>query len=79
MSGSPVYVGDQLVGAISYGYSLSDHRIGFVTPIRDMLDVLDMLQPDAAARSRRAFRWPGNRPRRSGSRSRGAGRGDSRA
>lgn len=45
MSGSPVYVGDQLVGAISYGYSLSDHRIGFVTPIRDMLDVLDMLQP----------------------------------
>lgn len=44
MSGSPVYVDDQLVGAIAYGYSLSDHRIGFVTPISDMLDVLNMVE-----------------------------------
>jgi len=44
MSGSPVYVGDQLVGAISYGYALADHRIGFVTPIGDMLDVLELVR-----------------------------------
>lgn len=43
MSGSPVYIDERLVGAISYGYSLSDHRIGFVTPISDMLDVLNMV------------------------------------
>ena len=49
MSGSPVYIGDQLVGAIAYAYSLSDHRIGFVTPIRDMLEVLRMLEPDREA------------------------------
>lgn len=44
MSGSPVYVGDELVGAISYGYALSDHRIGFVTPIDDMFDVLELVK-----------------------------------
>src|SRR5690554_5291234 len=49
MSGSPVYIGEQLVGAIAYAYSLSDHRIGFVTPIRDMLEVLRMLEPDREA------------------------------
>lgn len=43
MSGSPVYINGQLVGAIAYGYSMSDHRIGFVTPINDMMEVLHML------------------------------------
>jgi hypothetical protein len=33
MSGSPVYVDEQLVGAVSYGFSFSDHRVGFLTPI----------------------------------------------
>lgn len=46
MSGSPVYIGDQLVGAISYAYVMADHRIGFVTPIGDMLAVLELLPRD---------------------------------
>lgn len=53
MSGSPVYIGDRLVGAIGYGYDLSDHRIGLVTPIHDMLPVMELLDdpqhPDADA------------------------------
>ncbi|MDI6869791.1 MAG: SpoIVB peptidase S55 domain-containing protein [Bacillota bacterium] len=40
MSGSPVYVGGRLIGAVSYGFSFSDHRVGFLTPIERMLDVL---------------------------------------
>ncbi len=39
MSGSPVYVGDRLVGAIGYGWSFSDHTLGLVTPIEDMVQV----------------------------------------
>jgi hypothetical protein len=41
MSGSPVYVEGRLLGAVSYGFSFSDHRIGFLTPIERMLPVLD--------------------------------------
>lgn len=37
MSGSPVYIDGKLVGAIAYGWSQADHRIGMVTPIEDML------------------------------------------
>lgn len=37
MSGSPVYIEGKLIGAIAYGWSLTDHKIGMVTPIADML------------------------------------------
>ena len=39
MSGSPVYVDGALLGAISYGYSLSDHRICLITPARTMFEL----------------------------------------
>lgn len=41
MSGSPVYIDGKLVGAIAYGWSMSDHTIGMVTPIQDMIKVWD--------------------------------------
>ncbi|HHW14180.1 MAG TPA: peptidase S55 SpoIVB, partial [Firmicutes bacterium] len=41
MSGSPVYVDGRLVGAVSYGFSFSDHRVGFLTPIEQMLPLVD--------------------------------------
>ncbi|GBG58058.1 SpoIVB peptidase [Sporomusaceae bacterium FL31] len=41
MSGSPVYIDGKLVGAIAYGWPLSDHKIGMVTPIQDMLKLWD--------------------------------------
>lgn len=46
MSGSPVYIDGRLLGAIGYGFSLSDHRIALVTPIEDMYRVLERI-PEA--------------------------------
>lgn len=37
MSGSPVYINGKLVGAIAYGWPMTDHRLAMVTPIADML------------------------------------------
>ncbi|MCK4261025.1 MAG: SpoIVB peptidase S55 [Halanaerobiales bacterium] len=42
MSGSPVYVDGKLIGAIGYGWGLTDHTIGMVTPIESMLKVFDL-------------------------------------
>ena len=41
MSGSPVFIGGRLVGAIGYGWSLTDQRTAMVTPIEDMLKLLE--------------------------------------
>ena len=40
MSGSPVYVGERLLGAVAYGWSFANEPVGLVTPIEDMLEVL---------------------------------------
>ena len=37
MSGSPVYIGGKLVGAIGYGWNFSRHDMGLVTSIEDMM------------------------------------------
>ncbi|WP_346353632.1 SpoIVB peptidase S55 domain-containing protein [Azotosporobacter soli] len=42
MSGSPVYIDGRLVGAIAYGWSLTDHRVGMVTPIGDMVNLWEL-------------------------------------
>jgi hypothetical protein len=41
MSGSPVYIDGQLVGAVSYGFSLGPSKLGGVTPAAAMLAVPD--------------------------------------
>lgn len=41
MSGSPVYINGKIVGAIGYGWKMSDHRLGLVTPIEEMMRVWD--------------------------------------
>ena len=41
MSGSPVYIGNKLVGAVAYGLSAGPSKIGGLTPAADMMDVLD--------------------------------------
>lgn len=40
MSGSPVYLNDKLIGAVSYGFDFSMEPIAGVTPIVDMLDAM---------------------------------------
>jgi hypothetical protein len=64
MSGSPVYINGKLVGAIAYGWSLTDHKIGMVTPIADMLKLWELnngqaeLQAPAAETSANAVSTP---------------------
>ena len=41
MSGSPVYIGSDLVGAIAYGFQGADHFIGGVTPAENMLELFN--------------------------------------
>lgn len=45
MSGSPVYIDGKLVGAIAYGWSFTDHKVGMVTPIADMLKLWELPAP----------------------------------
>jgi hypothetical protein len=47
MSGSPVYVEGKLIGAIAYVFPGSDHFVAGVTPIADMLRILDY--PDSVS------------------------------
>jgi hypothetical protein len=42
MSGSPVYIDGKLIGAVAYGWSMADHKIGMVTPIADMLKLFNL-------------------------------------
>ncbi len=41
MSGSPVYINGKLIGAIGYGWPLSNHRYGLITPIEEMLKLFE--------------------------------------
>nr|MBA2571157.1 hypothetical protein [Chloroflexota bacterium] len=41
MSGSPVYIDGELIGAVAYGFSLGPSKIGGVTPAEDMARVLE--------------------------------------
>ena len=53
MSGSPVYIDGRLAGAIAYGTAFTDPHYCLLTPIQDMLDILDKPEPhrDAAGTS----------------------------
>lgn len=48
MSGSPVYMGDRLLGAVSYGFTLSPSPIGGLTPAEDMVKLLPAATGKAA-------------------------------
>lgn len=45
MSGSPVYIDGKLAGAIAYGTAFTDPHYCLLTPIQDMLDILDKPEP----------------------------------
>src|SRR6202011_5217093 len=47
MSGSPLYVGDRVIGALSYGYPFAgvDADLSLPTPIEDMLKILAQPAP----------------------------------
>lgn len=39
MSGSPIYIGDKLLGALAYGWRENKDPIGGITPIENMLEI----------------------------------------
>ena len=51
MSGSPVYIDGRLAGAIAYGKAFTDPHYCLLTPIHDMLDILDKPEPHRAVSS----------------------------
>ncbi len=58
MSGSPVYVENKLIGAVSHGWSFAKDAIAGVTPIRAMLDVLKIeSEIDGSALVNRGKAW----------------------
>ncbi|HZK11058.1 MAG TPA: SpoIVB peptidase S55 domain-containing protein [Atribacterota bacterium] len=42
MSGSPVYIDNKLIGAISYAWEMSEHNLCLITPIQEMLKILNL-------------------------------------
>ena len=42
MSGSPVYIDNRLIGAVSYAWEMSDHNLCLVTPIQEMLEIFNL-------------------------------------
>lgn len=42
MSGSPVYIDGRLIGAVSYAWEMSEHNLCLVTPIQEMLEILNL-------------------------------------
>ncbi len=51
LSGSPVHVGNKLLGAVSYGFTWAPSPIGGVTPAEDMYDVFDYGKGGRTARA----------------------------
>jgi len=41
MSGSPVFIDDRMIGAVAYGWGFSKEPIAGITPIKNMLEVLE--------------------------------------
>lgn len=69
MSGSPIYINNKLIGGLSSGWVMTDHTVGLVTPIEEMLEIWDYPQmtslpgdPDAPVR------WSCSEPVRMGGR-----------
>jgi len=42
MSGSPIYIDDKLIGAISSTWEMSEHNLCLITPIQEMLEILNL-------------------------------------
>lgn len=51
MSGSPVYIDDRLIGAVSYAWEMSEHNLCLVTPIQEMLEIFNLPSNNSHATS----------------------------
>ncbi|MCD6384816.1 hypothetical protein J7M23_03470 [Candidatus Sumerlaeota bacterium] len=46
MSGSPVYINDKIIGAVAYGWTYSKEPVCGITPIENMLTVLNLAESE---------------------------------
>jgi hypothetical protein len=54
MSGSPIFIGDKLVGALSYGWRFNKDPLGALTPISNMIEIGDLpYRPDVLPHPKR--------------------------
>jgi hypothetical protein len=67
MSGSPVYVDEKLIGGISSGWVMTDHTVGLVTPIEEMLEIWNYPEM-ASSPGQKTTDWLLNQPVQIGSR-----------
>ena len=51
MSGSPVYIDGQLVGAVAYAFPFAKEAIAGITPIKYMIDIFEQGETEQAPRS----------------------------
>src|SRR5688500_8100636 len=47
MSGSPIYINGKMIGAYAYGWTFGAEPVAGVTPIRAMIDELELPLPDS--------------------------------
>ncbi len=59
MSGSPVYLGDDLLGAVAYGFSFGPSSIGGLTPADEMDDILAYSSTPSSGRGTKPISVPG--------------------
>lgn len=57
MSGSPVYIDGKLLGGISSGWIMTDHTVGLVTPIEEMLEIWSYPELASAKSEDKLQRW----------------------
>ncbi len=66
MSGSPVYIRGKLIGAIAWGWTFQKEPIAGITPIRPMLEALDVMnaeaKPQAPPQAAAPLRWIASQP-----------------
>ncbi|OQA10337.1 MAG: SpoIVB peptidase S55 [bacterium ADurb.Bin374] len=69
MSGSPIYINNKLIGGLSSGWVMTDHTVGLVTPIEEMLEIWDYpLMTGRSADPDAPVRWSCSEPIRMGGR-----------
>ncbi|MFZ2958841.1 MAG: SpoIVB peptidase S55 domain-containing protein [Candidatus Ozemobacteraceae bacterium] len=62
MSGSPIYINGKLIGGLSSGWVMTDHTVGLITPIEEMLEIWDYPLMTARPCEDKPVRWTCREP-----------------
>lgn len=62
MSGSPIYIDGKIIGGLSSGWVMTDHTVGMVTPIEEMMEIWDYPMISMTGDSSEAVCWSSDCP-----------------